>query len=147
MYLFQIKDFLERKLPGKNAFVTSVDCLPRRVSLPVGICSNLSNAGEPGSHWVGITITSDGVGEYFDSYGFKPTSPEILHFLKMHCKSWSFNKHQVQQLQSKVCGLYAVMYLYYKLNNVSMTQYIKHFSKNLYLNDYYVEKMYVKFNN
>lgn len=146
MFLYQIKDFIERHIDSRNVFVTSVDRLPRNFNLPMALCTNLSKSNEVGSHWVCITITENGVGEYFCSYGVEPKSREILSFLKMHCKSHTFNKKQIQQTGSDVCGYYCCLYLHYKMKNLPLEVFLKNFSNNLYLNDYGIEKMYSNFN-
>lgn len=145
MYLFQIKEFLRKKLPRSHVFVTSVNTLPTSFSLPMAVCTNLSRSNELGSHWVGIVINARGEGEYFDSYGRKPTSPEILRFLRMHTIRWSYNKRQIQQLSSSVCGHYVCLYIYYRLKNIPLETFLTNFTANLFLNDYGVVKMFQNF--
>lgn len=142
MYLYELKDFLERKINSHNLYVTSCDRLPSNIKLPSFFIINLSPSTSPGTHWVALTIDVDGIAYYFDSYGFKPENPMIRSFIKMHSKRFEYCHRQLQQLQSRVCGKYAALFLYYWERGCSMNDFLKKFSCNLVLNDALVEKMY-----
>lgn len=147
MFLYEIKEFLDRKVPDKNIFVVPCDMLPSKFELPAGFVVNLSKAHETGSHWVSFWIDAYGKGTYFDSFGFKPLRSEIVSFLKMHTKTWGFNNRQFQQLTSNVCGYYAAVFVFYMANNVPIDMFQKQFSNNLTINDYVMAQIYEKLNN
>lgn len=147
MYLYELQDFFARKVSNKNIYVVPYDKLPEKFTLPAGFVVNLSKASEVGSHWTSFYIDVRGRGSYFDSYGFKPPHKAILQFLKIHSKEWTYNNHQYQQLHSKVCGMYAAIFIFYISNNISLDLFKKQFSKNLTINDYVVAKIYEKLNN
>lgn len=76
------------------------------------IC-NTANSRSEGEHWIGIYIDSDGYGEYFDSYGFRP-SLIFTNFLETNCVDWTFNTMWLQTPLSTVCGQYCIYWLHSK---------------------------------
>lgn len=146
MYLFQIKNFFEQKLWDKNLTVVPLDMLPKKITLPAGFVINLSTASESGTHWVAVYINARKHGLYFDSYGFEPKSLTIQQFLNKNCVSWSYNRKQLQQIHSRVCGLYAATFLYYITQDVDFEIFLRQFTKNLLINDFIIEKIFVKLN-
>lgn len=105
-----------------------------------GIVVNLSNSSEPGSHWTGLYINnnknsqSGAFGAFFDSYGFSPRSFYIEDFIKQNCSNCSYNQRQLQQLTSKVCGMYAACFVMHMSNGGTLDSFTGKFSKNLRLN-------------
>ena len=46
----------------------------------------------------------DGRGEYFDSFGRRPTA-NFERYLNRHCSSWTFNRRQLQSVISNFYDL------------------------------------------
>lgn len=115
--------------------VFASDKLPSNIKLPFGCIVNLAESNLPGSHWCSIFIDEFGTLEWMDSYGFKPNSHRILHFIKMHSKNVIYNKVQLQHISSNTCGKYALVFLIHKLNGGTLSGFTKLFSKNTYIND------------
>lgn len=125
--------------------VCAIDQLPHKLkkNCIYAFIINLSKITDGnGSHWVALFIDRARNGSYYDSYGFRPKSFYLIDFIRKHCKTLDYNKKQVQQLSSKVCGLYAATFLIHMLNGHSLELYTKKFSKNLLLNDSFIIKNY-----
>lgn len=147
MNTIELREFLS-KFQTNHVFkgVFACDMLPKKVSLPAAFIINLSPISEPGIHWVSLYIDENGSGEYFDSYGLKPTNKCILHFIKFHCKICSYNKRQLQHINSIMCGLYSASYIVHKLMKKSLQDFCKMFGKNTYINDIVIEKIFCYLN-
>lgn len=94
------------------------------------------NSVVPGKHWVVLIIKKDGKAEYFDSYGFPPTQPDIVRFIEEHSKQrvkWS--TQMLQDPLSRVCGVYCVDYIQQRSSGVAMKQYLAQFTTDTQLND------------
>lgn len=152
MYLFQLKNFVEKKIKTK-IHVVPYDMLENiQFTPPCGFIVNLSAASEPGTHWIALWIdpdnkSLDNCGCYlFDSYGFDARVDKIKDFLDKYCSKWAHNERQLQQIQTGVCGMYAAAFLYYVSNGLTPAAFLRNFTNNLYVNDYIIEKMYKKLN-
>lgn len=145
MFLYQLQNFVDKKIGNKNIYVVPCDLLPSSFKLPAGFIINMSNSKEKGSHWVALSIDSKRHGFYFDSYGFKPQTPDILRFINKHCKSYDYNPKQLQQERSDVCGKYAAMYLLAFFKGVNPEQFVNDFTLNLWQNDRIVSDMFKKY--
>lgn len=152
MYLFQLKDFVERKIKAE-VHVVPYDLLDKiKFTAPCGFIVNLSAASEPGTHWIALWIgakdkNQENCGCYlFDSYGFDARVDKIREFLRKNCHNWKHNEKQLQQLQTGVCGMYAASFLYYISNGISPAAFLRNFTNNLYINDYVIEKMFKMLN-
>ena len=73
-------DEIERKLSRRIDGVFSIDTLPDKPRLLV---CNTDPSDKPGQHWVCIHV-EDGRGEYFDSFGRRPTTL-FERYLNRHC--------------------------------------------------------------
>lgn len=142
MFLYELSEFLLKKILSKNIFVVPCDQLPAKFSLPAGLIVNLSKSNHPGSHWVAIYIDKDGNATYFCSFGMKPKVKAIQNFLKLKTKSVRYNHVQLQKVSSPYCGQYAAVFLFYAFQNVKLETFLKHFSPNLSLNDNLILKMF-----
>lgn len=144
MYLFQL-DELARKNIDSKVYVVPCDMLPEQITLPFHAIINNSSSQEAGTHWVMLTIDASGTAHYLDSYGMMPRSKDILRFIRLHSKNFVWNEQQLQRVNSRVCGLYCLMGLYFMINQrQSLDQFIENFTKNLFLNDKIIETMYSK---
>ena len=97
----------------------------------------------PGTHWIAIYIGSDGMGEYFDSFGRKPDSHLEL-FMNMHCRQWSFNDRQLQHINSKYCRNYCVFFCAYRSVGFCMQTIVSWFSHKTNINDALVHRFVCK---
>lgn len=137
----QITTCMTKISPYLNAYVCASNRLPLFTSKPVYIISNLDPDYKPGSHWIAIHITNEGYGEYFDSYGRKPTGHHLL-FLKRNSKMWIYNSKEIQNDFSSVCGEYCLMYIYFKYKGKQMYDFLEKFSDMTLCNDVIVKKMF-----
>ena len=119
-------DEIERKLSRRIDGVFSVD-KPRLL-----VC-NTDPSDKPGRHWVCIHV-EDGRGEYFDSFGRRPTAL-YERYLNRHCSSWTFNDRQLQSVVSKFCGHYCIYYCMLRSRGVDMRKIVSSFSSDTGLND------------
>jgi hypothetical protein len=94
----------------------------------LGMVMNLDPSDRGGSHWVCIYV-QDGKGEYFDSYGMAPPIEEFLDFLQRNSKTWSYNKQELQSLDSTVCGHYCIWFLSERARGRSMQNIVQDFSE------------------
>lgn len=114
--------------------VFAANQIPIWFNLPAFIISNLDPDTKPGSHWVAIHIDVNGIGEYFDSFGRKPTGYHKL-FLKRNTKRWFYNYKSLQANFTSVCGEYCLVYLYFKFQGKTMYDFLTLFSNNSLCND------------
>ena len=118
------------------------DCMPFSFNLPAVFVINLSQHNEAGTHWVCLYISESGNAFYFDSFGLKPNNVHINRFIRMHTKSISYNKTQLQHITSNKCGRFCCVFVVLTLKNCSFDRILRRFGKNLYINDIIVENMY-----
>lgn len=121
--------------------VYAANRLPMYTHVPTYIICNLDADDKPGSHWVAIHIDTNGIGQYFDSYG---RTPERYHlqFLKRNCKRWDWNVDRIQNDWTSVCGEYCLMYLLFKFQGCSMHSFTNIFTGNTLYNDNLVDEMF-----
>lgn len=145
MDTLELQSYLDRNNKRNIVLkVSAIDQLPKKIKRNVeyGIIINLSKSDDPGSHWTAVYFDKDGLASYFDSYGFKGRGHYIESFIKRNCKKFEYNNQQLQQLSSKVCGMYSALFILHKMNGGSIKSFVSRFSKNLLLNDLIVEKLY-----
>lgn len=115
--------------------VSASDNLPKMSGKPVAFICNTDPHYLPGTHWVAIFITENGYGYYFDSFG-RPPSGTILMFILRNIRRWFCNLNFIQDISSKICGQYCVLFLLY--SNViygSMNKFLNIFGVNCKEND------------
>jgi len=112
----EIERFLKADTNCRRFFqgVYSVDTLPDRPSLLVS-----DKSTKPGQHWIAIHVDDDGRGEYFDSFGRRPTK-QFEVYMNKHCTVWTFNKRQLQSIIISFCG-YCCFYCMLRCRRVEMT--------------------------
>lgn len=127
--------------------VFPIDKIPKIIGKrPSLIVVNTDKSDESGTHWLAIYLSSKDKGEFFDSYGRKPTQKEILNFFKRnHIKSVFYNKTQLQGYLSEVCGQYCCVYLLSKAKNWTLKRFLKlfHQNENAHENDKLVYEMFL----
>ena len=84
-----------RGISANTIGVYAADTIPRVLSSPAAIVSNLDTADKPGSHWIAIHIDKNGYGNYFDSYGIALLSSHHLDRIKRNCVRYQWNKKQL----------------------------------------------------
>lgn len=135
-----LKDIVGSLHREKNVYASNR--LPMFVSKPAYIIVNMDPDTKPGSHWVAIHIDKNNIGEYFDSFGRKPTGYHFS-FMNRNCKRWSYNHKILQNALTSVCGKYCLLYLYYKFKKYTMDYFVSMFDyDNTLLNDFMLKYMY-----
>ena len=122
------------------------DEMPYKQSLPLNIIVNTDPSYLKGEHWVCVSIKKDGTGEYFDSFGLPPLKEEIFDFLELNAfKGWTYNQVPLQNITSKTCGNYCVLYIIYKCQGIKRDVFISQFSKNTLENDRKIQRIFKNF--
>ena len=130
------------ELAANSIGVYAADHIPRRLSLPAAIVTNLDTSEKPGSHWVAFYIDHNASGTYFDSYGLARTTRWHLDRLERNCKRFKWNKKKLQSIDSKVCGEYCIMILYFMSSGRSLRTFCQVFTSDSRANDKLVSKFY-----
>lgn len=157
MNTVELQHFLDITNTNKNhkLKVCAIDKLKEVRLLPnleYGFVVNLSDSSSLGSHWTGLYIGKGGTGKsgsgkgrfasYCDSFGFFPRGYHIEDFIKKNCTRYEYNDQQLQQISSKVCGMYAACFILHISNGGSLQSFIDKFCKRLKLNDIFIQKNY-----
>lgn len=137
----EIEKYLKQVNANIQFNVFAANKIPIYFSPPTYIISNLDPDTKPGSHWIAIYIDTKGVGEYFDSFGRKPLGYHEI-FLQTNCRKWIYNNKILQNCISSFCGIYCLVYIYFKYNGFSMSQFVNLFSDNSVCNDQLVQDMF-----
>lgn len=127
--------------------VFSADCLPAERLLKEVNFVVVVNLGEvkrrrsrglplPVGHFVTLVGTDDQT-RYFDPYGFPPSQPHVLSFLRRRRRRIvNCVRLQVQDFGSKNCGLYAMLFAaYYDPGRAKPPFRLKFFQRGLRKND------------
>jgi len=61
---------------------------------------------------------------YFDSYGILPLDPDIETFIRRNCTVWDFNKRQLHDLTSNICGKYCCLSAVYMDQGFTARQFV-----------------------
>ena len=126
------------KTSKKFCGVFPSDKLPRTIDrYPCGLVVNTDPSTKPGTHWLGIFLTSPQKGEWFDSYGKPPEfyGPVFTEFMNKHCDEWEWNDRKLQSDWSVVCGHYCIFYVAHRARGYSMKKIIQLFGNDTVLND------------
>lgn len=95
-------------------------------------------------HWFALHIGSDKI-TVFNSAGgeeFKYLTP-VKEFLAKQKKIVIFNKNQIQNYGSSVCGLYCLLFIYIMGRNISFKRFMSSFNtRNLHKNDEIVKFLF-----
>lgn len=125
------------------------DLLPmRQISKrPFGVIVNTHPQTLPGEHWLAAYFPSPGYGEFFDSYGRPPDSPDfpgaIAMFLERQSKKYTFHQLQLQHPSAVTCGHHCVFFLLNRSKGVDYGNILKMYSDDAVKNDQMV-KLFVK---
>lgn len=116
----------------------------------LSLCTNCNTDSylRTGTHWCAFYFQKKGVGEFFDSYGRKPSfyNNNFHSFLKTHAnESAIINTNRLQSDYSNVSGFYCLLYLVGRFNSISMNSFVKMFTPNHYsLNDFFIYQYILK---
>jgi len=99
--------------------IYAINTLPVRVQFPAALIVNLSSSSSGGSHWTAIYINENARGFYFDTFA-RPPPKQIVTFLKRNCKLYQYNKIQVQDNTSTLCGLFCIVFIYFSVRRVNI---------------------------
>lgn len=140
----EIQKFLKTINSSMKLNVFAANRIPVHVTLPFYCVSNLDPDTKPGSHWVAICIDKHGDGEYFDSFGRKPTGYHEL-FLITNCRKWNYNNKVIQNYISSNCGIYCLVFIYLRYSGVCMFNFTNMFTTNTVINDKIVNNLFKYF--
>jgi hypothetical protein len=82
------------------------DMLPSEFTRPATFIFNLDPHNKPGSHWIAVTFRDKYSAWYFDSYGLPPLVKSSETLLRQNTAHFTYNRHQLQNITSDVCGQY-----------------------------------------
>lgn len=120
-----------------NVYAADTLLIRRRKSKKIFLVVNLDPSWSGGSHWVAMLI-KNGKCEYFDSYGRKPPYVEFENMLN---NTYIYNKRQLQNNFTTVCGQWCMLYIWERCRGTSMETFINNFSKkDTVLNDHMVNQ-------
>jgi hypothetical protein len=117
-----------------NIGVYAADKLPLFPKLPFAYILNDQEAFLPGAHWSAIYANS-GTIEYFCSFGLPPRVVYHKHFIKKNGKKYVFNRKTLQNITSKECGKWCLLFLESRMRGISMKKFLHPFGKNTFKND------------
>jgi len=140
MNTLEIESFLRRNCSRDFQGVYSVDTLPDQPKLLV---CNTDPSTKPGKHWIAIYVDKRGRGEYFDSFG-RPPSTLFRRYLDKHCKTWIFNRRQLQSVLSRFCGYYCCLFCVLRCRGVDMRRIVCQFPNDTSFNDVLVHSFVCK---
>lgn len=130
------------QIPSYGVF--PADKIPKALGRPAGIIANTDDHKHNGSHWIGIYINKKGHGIFFDSYGLPPKVHFFRDRLRKNTVTYTWNTRQLQSFNSKVCGQFCIMFLYYMKKGYSLNSFCELFTSNHQKNDLIVTRFYNK---
>lgn len=136
----QIIKCMKNNIATKKYFkgVFASDKLPTmKLKKPACLIINTDPSTKPGMHWVAIFLPHRGLAEYFDSFGLRPKLKTILKCLSNNgnAHTYTYNKKQLQNIFSVVCGNYCCEYLLHRCQGKSKNIFFKKFSSDTTNND------------
>ena len=141
----EIQSLISKDVALKIQFlgVFAADELPTYIPIGKGLIVNCCKRKLPGHHWLALYQSSVDKVEFFDSYGRKPS----FYGLQIkNAKLIQSNDVQLQNINSNVCGLYCVLYLFHRVRGNPMSKMVNMFSRhNTVLNDDLVRKKICKY--
>lgn len=132
----QLRKILSRDQCLKVNFrgIFARDRVPRCL-LPGFYIWNTGLFASAGEHWVAIYVTEDHNVEFFDSFG---KSPKFYGW--DISQSINYNKKPLQSLDSDVCGMYCLFFLYFRCRGLNMDAILANFGSNRRENDNFVKQ-------
>ena len=89
---------------------------------------NTDPSYKPGTHWLAVYVHERS--EHFDSAGQEPVLPRLDSFLLKQSphKGYIYNSNRIQSTTSFTCGLFCLMYAYYRSRGVSYSSFLSMFT-------------------
>lgn len=146
MNTVELTGILKKKVDSNTHFlgVLACDQLPHNyvTRIPTAAVINTHDSTMPGDHWLGVYISSDRNGYFFDSFGNPPnTFPHYINnFLKRNCINVSYSTRQVQADNATTCGQHCVFFLCNILKHHSYERVMRMYTYNKQCNDIMVCK-------
>lgn len=126
------------KLINKK-FVRYWDVIPKNeIDFKYFPCALIVNSSSdlPGSHWLAFYANSCKKIYFFDSLGNLPSKygfPDLSYKIENH--------KQLQNSESSICGIWVLLYIYFKTRGYSISKLLKRFTSNHSRNDAYVTRV------
>ncbi len=133
MNSLEISNLMKRNKHTKNKFkgVFASDNLPKQnIQKPACFIINTDPSSLPGTHWVAIYFPKIGKTYYFDSFGVRPSVKSIISFISRNSTHYEYNKKQLQNVFSVVCGNYCCEYLFHRCQGKSNISFFKRYNSN-----------------
>ena len=120
----QLYKILEKDYFTRNIFkgIFPRDYLPKKIQFPSCFIVNTDKSNKPGEHWLAFYYDENGICYFFDSFGFDPNFYGLKKYLDTTSKSWTFNKKRFQNLNSKSCGYFSLLFLFLKSRNIDINK-------------------------
>lgn len=112
---------------------------------PRHIIYNLSPSNQPpGTHWVSIWLTKNMTAEVMDSLGQRPSTPEVLGFIRRHSAKSVYSERQIQHWASNACGLYCLSHGLARARGQPFAAWLAQFTPQLTANDALVQCQFMR---
>jgi hypothetical protein len=105
--------------------------------LPAAFVINIESSDKPGLHWCALYVSKDD-SIFFDSFGQSPA------YYKFGFSVNRFNTRVLQNPRTRVCGMYAVLFLISVLVGCTVHSFVTQFKNNTLYNDKLVYKEFIK---
>ena len=114
------------------------------IDFPKYLIINTSGSKTDG-HWVVVYLYSEKECFYFDSFGRKVTNKNLKKFLGSMYKFVYYNTAQIQDFDSKNCGLYSILFVKNVKTLQDYCKFINQFQiSNLKSNDVIAQKLLIE---
>jgi hypothetical protein len=131
--------YKDDKLRGVFLDVFPIDLLPPKLPFkPCALIANTHRADQVGEHWVAMYFDAYGNGEFFDSYGITSVYAKFQQFIKTHAKKVQRHDRWLQSIDTSVCGMYCIYYLYFKCRGLTYSSIFSKFDVDLPRNDAFI---------
>jgi len=85
--------------------------LPQSITRTSTVIVNADPHTEGGSNWLALHfLPKSSSAYYFDTCGIVPLVPSIQAFIKRNCRTWNYNRRQLQSLTTNVCRKYCCLF-------------------------------------
>jgi len=99
---------------GSFIDVLPSDLLPHSITLTSTVIVKADPQTEVGSDKLAVHVRlKSSCAFYIDSYGIVPLVSSIQAFIKRNCRTWDYNRRQLQDLTGNVCDKYICLFALY----------------------------------
>ena len=135
MNTLQLNKILFRITDNFVGSFASDQCPNARIR-PFGVIMNTDSSREQGEHWVALWVEEEGIGDYFDSFGFPPLLPNLQKYVNKMCPNgFGYNNTTIQHPSSSACGLFCVAFIISKVLKTKFDTFLNKYSFDLSKND------------